>query len=136
MDRVTPTVRSRNMACIRAKDTKPELIVRRYLHQKGLRYRLHVPDLPGKPDLVFVRRRICLFINGCFWHGCTKCTDGKRRPKSNRAYWLPKIRRNKQRDSLHKRRLEQEGWKVVIIWECEITRADQLASLHRVLIEQ
>ncbi len=133
MDRVTSAVRSQNMARIRAKDTTPELTVRRYLHQKGLRYRLHVPDLPGRPDLVFVRQRICLFINGCFWHGCPKCRDGKRRPKSNREYWLPKIDGNKMRDRFNTGRLRRDGWTVLVIWECETRNVHLLARLHRAL---
>ena len=133
MDRVTRAARSHNMARIRAKNTTPELTVRRYLHATGLRYRLHVPDLPGKPDLVFVRRRVCLFVNGCFWHGCPKCTDGRRTPKSNRAYWHRKISGNKQRDRLHKRRLRRDGWTVLVIWECETKKPQRLAQLRKVL---
>lgn len=130
MDRVTPAVRSRNMARIRAKDTTPELIVRRYLHASGLRYRLHVSGLPGKPDLVFVSRRLCLFVNGCFWHGCEKCKEGKRTPRTNQGYWQQKIAGNKQRDRKHARELRREGWKVLVIWECQTTNAPHLARVR------
>lgn len=132
MDRVSPQVRSRMMSRIRSKDTGPELRVRKYLHAAGCRYRLHVSSLPGRPDLVFVRRRICVFVHGCFWHGCPKCADGRRKPLSNQAYWLPKIRRNKRRDRLHTRRLRAAGWKVLMIWECETAN---VRSMERLLMQ-
>jgi len=131
MDRVSATARSRNMARIRSKDTTPELIVRGYLHSTGLRYRLHVANLPGKPDLVFVRQRVCVFVNGCFWHGCPRCKDGSRTPKSNQVYWRQKINGNRRRDRVHVRRLRRDGWKVLIIWECEIDDPHRLAKVHR-----
>jgi len=121
---------------IRGKDTQPELCVRKYLHAAGCRYRLHDSRLPGKPDLVFASRRICLFVHGCFWHGCPKCSDGRRKPKSNRAYWLPKIRRNKRRDLLNARRLRNAGWKVLIIWECEVSNTRKLERLRRALLDR
>ncbi len=133
MDRVTPDIRSRNMARIRDKNTKPELTVRRYLHTSGLRYRLHVPSLAGKPDLVFVRQRICLFVNGCFWHGCPHCADGGRTPKSNQAYWRQKIDGNVQRDRRHARQLQREGWKVLVVWACEISRPGTLVQLRKAI---
>lgn len=120
------------MSRIRSKDTQPELRVRKYLHAAGLRYRLHGAALPGKPDLVFASRRLCVFINGCFWHGCMRCTDGLRRPKTNRTYWLPKISRNKARDKRNIRRLREAGWKVLTIWECEICKK-KLEKLRRVI---
>lgn len=134
MDRVSAYTRSRMMSRIRGKDTLPELRVRKYLHSAGFRYRLHDSKLPGKPDLVFVSRRICLFVHGCFWHACPRCADGRRKPKSNRAYWLPKIRRNKSRDELNKRRLRSAGWKVLIIWECEVLKARNLERLRRTIL--
>jgi DNA mismatch endonuclease (patch repair protein) len=135
MDRVAPDTRSRMMSRIRSKDTKPEMLVRRYLHAAGCGYRLHVSVLPGKPDLVFPRRRLCVFVHGCFWHGCPKCTDGRHKPQSNRAYWLPKIRRNKQRDRSHVRKLQAAGWKVLIIWECELANRRKLEQLRRTVSE-
>lgn len=131
MDHVPPLVRSRMMSQIRSTNTLPELIVRRHLYHAGYRYRLHVSSLPGRPDIVFVRRRICVFVHGCFWHGCPKCRDGRRRPKSNRAYWLAKIRRNRRRDRSHLRKLRSAGWKAFVIWECEIPGGRKLSQLER-----
>jgi DNA mismatch endonuclease (patch repair protein) len=132
-DIFTKAKRSEVMSRIRGKNTQPELLVRKYLHAAGCRYRLHDSKLPGKPDLVFASRRICLFVHGCFWHGCSKCPDGRRKPKSNRAYWLPKIRQNKRRDLLNARRLRDAGWKVLIIWECEVSNTHKLDQLRRAL---
>jgi len=135
VDRVSASTRSRMMSRIRGKNTKPELCVRKYLHSAGCRYRLHVPSLPGKPDLVFVRRRMCVFVHGCFWHGCPKCADGRRKPLSNRDYWLPKIQRNKDRDQQHVRSLTKSGWKVFSIWECELSDVRNLERLLRRIME-
>jgi DNA mismatch endonuclease, patch repair protein len=99
MDTVTPARRSEIMAAIRSKDTAPELAVRRYLHASGLRYRLHRHRLPGRPDLIFPGRRLCLFVHGCFWHGCPHCRHGAREVKSNTSYWSVKLARNKARDA-------------------------------------
>jgi len=129
MDRVSAETRSRMMSRIRGKNTTPELRVRKYLHAAGCRYRLHVQALPGTPDVVFVRKRTCLFVHGCFWHGCTKCIDGRRKPLSNRSYWLPKIRRTKRRDELHAQNLRAAGWKVLEIWECEVWNQRKLRGL-------
>ena len=108
------------MAAIRSAGTKPELIVRRLAHALGYRYRLHARDLPGKPDLVFGPRRRIIFVHGCFWHLHPKddCLDA-RKPKSNRGYWLPKLRRNVERDAEHLATLKKMGWRVLVIWECE-----------------
>ena len=133
MDTVDAKTRSRMMSRIHGKDTQPEMLVRRYLHAAGCRYRLHVSSLPGKPDLVFPRRRVCVFVHGCFWHGCPKCADGRHKPQSNRDYWLKKIRRNKQRDRLHVRKLRATDWKVLIIWECEIAVRRNLKHLRRAI---
>jgi len=114
----TSPERSANMARIRSKDTKPELVVRRSLHRLGFRYRLHVRELPGHPDIVLPKYRTIIEVKGCFWHGHT-CTDG-RIPKSNRAYWLPKLLRNKARDSTNSRRLRRLGWSVRCLWECRV----------------
>jgi len=118
MDTVTPRRRSEIMAAIRSKDTAPELAVRRALHASGLRYRLHAKALPGRPDLVFVRRRVCLFVHGCFWHGCPRCIDGRRAVKSNTGYWSAKIAGNRERDGRHQAALEEAGWTVITFWEC------------------
>jgi DNA mismatch endonuclease (patch repair protein) len=134
-DIFTVAKRSGVMSRIRSKHTLPELNVRKYLHAAGCRFRLHDSKLPGKPDVVFVRKRICLFVHGCFWHGCPKCPDGRRKPKSNRAYWLPKIRRNKQRDKRNISRLRAAGWKVLVIWECESSDVGALKRLKGFILK-
>jgi DNA mismatch endonuclease, patch repair protein len=131
MDKLTPAARSENMSRIRSRNTSPELIVRRYLHRKGLRFRLHARDLPGKPDLVFPGRRVLVFVHGCFWHGCPHCVDGTRRVKSNLSYWSPKIKGNRARDARHAATLGEGGWSVFVIWECEARNAVQLSRLAR-----
>jgi DNA mismatch endonuclease (patch repair protein) len=106
------------MRRIRKVDTKPELAVRRAAHVAGLRFRLHRNDLPGSPDLVFPNRRVALFVHGCFWHqheGCPLC----RQPKSRLEYWLPKLRRNQERDARLATLLADLEWSVMIVWECE-----------------
>jgi len=129
MDRLSPAARSRNMSRIRSRDTAPEVAVRRFLHSQGLRFRLHVRALPGKPDLVFGRRHVCLFVHGCFWHGCPHCTDGTRRVKSNVPYWSEKVAGNRARDERHRAALESAGWTVLVFWECELRNAGRLAAL-------
>ena len=116
-DKLTPERRSANMARIRAKDTRPEMLVRRMVHGLGARYRLHRKDLPGKPDLVFGPRRKVIFVHGCFWH-LHSCRDG-RIPASRRDYWEPKLTRNAARDRAAQAALEAAGWQVLVIWECE-----------------
>lgn len=106
------------MSRIGSRDTTPELFVRRMLHAAGYRYRLHRKDLPGKPDIVFPSRKKIVFIHGCFWHG-HRCSKG-RLPKSNEAFWSGKIRNNRARDRRSTRQLEADGWKVMIVWQCEI----------------
>jgi len=129
MDRVSADVRSRNMARIKSVDTLPERKVRSFLHSQGLRYRLHARNLPGQPDLVFTSRRACVFVHGCFWHGCRKCMDGTHRVKSNQRYWISKIARNKNRDSVALKTLQRNGWKVCVIWECEVENPKRLDKL-------
>jgi DNA mismatch endonuclease (patch repair protein) len=126
MDKISSERRSLNMSKIRSKDTKPELKVRRLLFSKGYRYRIHVSDLPGKPDLVFVRKRVAIFVHGCFWHCHPKesCLDSKI-PKSNSDYWLKKLQRNVVRDAESLSKLQELGWRVLVIWDCE-TRDDEL----------
>lgn len=117
-DIVSPEVRSRMMSGIRAKNTRPELVLRRALHALGFRYRLHVRNLPGKPDLVFPRYRAIIQVHGCFWHrhGCSKTTN----PASNSEFWQMKFARNVDRDREVECRLRELGWRVGIVWECEI----------------
>lgn len=115
--------RSENMRAIRGKNTKPEMDVRSLVHMLGYRFRLHRPDLPGKPDLAFPARRKVIFVHGCFWHSHA-CKPGLT-PRSNREFWLPKLRLNKKRDSKNIKCLDELGWKAMVIWECELkdTRA-------------
>jgi DNA mismatch endonuclease (patch repair protein) len=129
IDIVSPQRRSANMSRIRSRDTKPELTVRHYLHTRGFRYRLHVRQLPGKPDLVFPSRKLCLFVHGCFWHGCPHCIDGTRLVKSNRRFWAAKVQGNRERDSRHFEALQALGWTVLIVWECEVSQPACLSQL-------
>jgi len=117
-DHLSKQRRSENMRRIRSTGMKPEILVRRLVHSLGFRFRLHRKNLPGKPDLVFVRRRKIIFVHGCFWHQHQRCKAG-RLPKSNRGYWRPKLARNVERDAEHLRALKSDGWKVLVIWECE-----------------
>lgn len=134
--RETSPERSANMAKIRSKDTKPELLVRRALHRLGFRYRLHARELPGRPDIVLSKHRTIIEVKGCFWHGHT-CIDG-RVPKSNREYWLPKLLRNQSRDTANARKLRRLGWSVYSLWECRVLKLsqDQLASLLTAMLER
>jgi DNA mismatch endonuclease (patch repair protein) len=106
------------MRAIRSKDTVPEMVVRRLAHALGYRFRLHRPDLPGKPDIVFPGRRKVVFVHGCFWHG-HDCRRGDVHPKTNPDYWRTKIERNKARDAVNLSALEDAGWQVITVWECE-----------------
>ena len=118
-DKVSAEVRSRIMAHVRSKDTKPEMMVRKLLHRLGYRYRLHRPDLPGRPDLTFVSKRKVVFVNGCFWHNHEDCPN-VRLPSSNRDYWLAKLERNSDRDKRNLTLLTKNGWTPMTVWECEL----------------
>lgn len=107
------------MRRIRSEGTKPELIVRKFLHSLGYRYRLHVPGLPGKPDMVFPKFRKVIFVHGCFWHLHKGCKEG-RIPAVHQDYWRPKLLRNVERDVQHQANLRKLGWRCLVIWECEI----------------
>jgi len=113
--------RSENMARIRSKNTGLELHVRNAIYQMGYRYRLHVRELPGKPDIVFPGRRKVIFVHGCFWHQHSGCREG-RVPTSRRDYWVPKLERTVARDAAHIDQLRNAGWEVLVLWECEILR--------------
>ena len=132
MDRLTPQQRHQTMAAIRGKNTKPELIVRKWLWSHGYRYRLNVKSVPGKPDIVMRRFRTAIFVNGCFWHGhfvefgvesvefgvnSSKCC---KIPQSNREFWVNKIRRNQERDQRNYQVLRDNGWQVIVVWECQL----------------
>lgn len=118
-DTVTPEQRRRIMAAVKGKDTKPEMLVRRFLHAAGFRYRLHDRKLPGCPDLVFPSLHTVVFIHGCFWHGHENCKYA-RLPKSNVDFWRSKILRNSERDSRVRIELEKQSWNVIVIWECDL----------------
>jgi len=109
------------MSRVRGRDTKPELFVRRSLHQAGYRFRLHVAGLPGKPDLCFPARGKIILVHGCYWHGHS-CRYGLAQSKTNRRFWQAKLERNRRRDRKVIRRLRSLGWKVLVIWECQIKR--------------
>lgn len=117
------------MRAVKGSNTAPEIAVRKMAHALGYRFRLHRKDLPGCPDLVFVRLRKVIFVHGCFWHGHF-CKRGARVPVTNRSYWEQKIERNRLRDSRSRRALTGLGWKSLIIWECELRKP---AAVHRKL---
>ena len=135
MDKLSPEQRHKNMAAIRGKDTKPEMIVRKGLWRMGFRYRLNHKRLPGHPDLVLKKYRTCIFVNGCFWHGHNvdistfENTDCCKIPKTNREFWIEKIRRNKERDIEEQKRLAEMGWHCITIWECELKPSKREATL-------
>lgn len=127
-DSLTPKERSRRMAAIRGRDTKPELVVRRLVHALGYRYRLHGRGLPGRPDMVFPGRRAVIFVHGCFWHRHPDPTCPLARlPKSRLDFWLPKLEGNRRRDAAILDRLTAAGWRVLTIWECELRNLDMVA---------
>lgn len=130
VDVVDPATRSRMMSGIRSKDTKPELLVRKYLHARGLRFRLHVKDMPGKPDLVFPKYRTVVFVHGCFWHhhaGCKYATM----PSSRTDFWVNKLSDNVARDQYQYAALTGLGWRVLVVWECELSsKTSKLGELY------
>jgi DNA mismatch endonuclease (patch repair protein) len=130
MDRITADQRSANMGAIKSTGTGPEMIVRRLVHAMGYRYRLHRADLPGKPDLVFGPKRKAIFVHGCYWHG-HGCRVGGKGAKSNQQYWGPKISGNRARDQRTAVALRNEGWKILVIWECEIRSGKGLKTRVR-----
>ncbi len=129
MAKLTPDQRYKNMSAIRAKDTKPEIIVRKFLWNRGFRYRLNHPRLPGKPDVVLRKYRTCIFVNGCFWHGHDNCNIFKL-PSSNVEYWNRKITRNKERDIEVQKKLASMGWHSITIWECELKSTKREQTLE------
>lgn len=119
MDKISASLRSENMRRIRSTNTRPEIIVRKIVYRLGFRYRLHVSNLPGKPDLVFRSRKKVIFIHGCFWHQHPACPEG-RIPKSRKSYWVKKLAHNVARDRQHLASLAGEGWRSLVLWECEL----------------
>jgi DNA mismatch endonuclease, patch repair protein len=129
----TPEQRSRNMAAIKGKNTKPELRVRSLLHSMGYRFRLHRKDLPGKPDIVLPKLHLAIFVHGCFWH-CHHCRYGQVVPATRPEFWAAKRDGNVNRDQLKRSELESAGWKVSVVWECQAKSADVLkATLAQIL---
>lgn len=131
MDTLSPENRSKRMSLIRAKDTKPELLIRRLIHAMGYRYRLHVRKLAGIPDLVFRGRKKVIFVHGCIWHGHVGCRLN-RPPKTRLEYWLPKLEGNKLRDQENQIKLREQGWSVFVIWECETQHKNLELLSHKI----
>lgn len=123
----TKEQRSRNMAAIRSKNTKPELMIRRLIHSMGFRYRLHKKDLPGKPDLVFPGLKKVIFVHGCYWH-MHNCKFGKVRPKTNARFWSNKRKSNVVRDKKNITQLKVMKWKSLVVWACQIKNEDRLRA--------
>ena len=149
MDKLSKQQRHNNMAAIRSKDTKPEMIVRSGLWKRGFRYKLNHKRLPGHPDLVLRKYRTCIFVNGCFWHGhnvaLPQMSDGRcqmgdviesseccKIPKTNREFWVAKIRRNKERDKEEQKKLASMGWHCITVWECELTPKKREETLESI----
>ncbi len=144
MGKLSPEQRHKQMAAIRGKDTKPELLVRRGLWKRGFRYRLNHKRLPGHPDIVLRKYRTCIFVNGCFWHGHNVAvaqvnstvlvgdSECCKMPKSNREFWVAKILRNKERDKAEQRKLAEMGWHCITVWECELKPAKREETLESI----
>ena len=126
-DRISSVRRSQNMRAIKSKNTSPEKRVRSSAHRLGLRFRLHRRDLPGSPDLLFPGRKTALFVHGCFWHRHENCSETTT-PKTNTDYWNRKFRRNMERDRESRKKLEEGGWKVLVIWECETKTRESIEA--------
>lgn len=133
-DTFTQSQRSEIMRQVAGKNTKPELVVRSLLHRQGFRFRLHRKDLPGKPDVVLPKWKAAVFVHGCFWHRHPRCKRASM-PADNAEYWLAKFGRNIARDKASRKALEKMGWRVIIVWECELKRLDELGErLQREII--
>lgn len=135
MDHLTPEKRSWNMSRIKSKDTTPERIVRSFLHRNGFRFRLHVKDLPGKPDIVLPKYKTVIEVRGCFWHrhpGCKSATN----PSSNVDFWQKKFAANVSRDERTEQELKKLGWNVIVVWECETDKSNLLTGLPEKIKEE
>lgn len=126
--------RSYNMSRIKGSNTKPEMLVRKFLHSKGYRYRLHNKNLPGKPDLTLTKYKTVIFVNGCFWHGHHECKYFVI-PKTQTDWWKDKIEKTKERDLTALNRLQQLGWKAIIIWECDLKPDKREATLEKLMLK-
>ena len=136
-DNHSKEIRSKNMSHIRSTNTKPEELVRKYLHARGLRYRKNDKRYPGHPDIVLPKYKTCVFVNGCFWHQHTGCRYAVL-PASNQEYWLPKLKRNVERDAANAAQLQAEGWRVITVWECELkkpVRTNTLEKLYATILQ-
>ena len=135
MDTLSRVERSKRMALVRGKDTKPELLVRKIVRSCGYRFRLNVSNLPGKPDIVFPNRRKAIFVHGCFWHRHPGC-DLARLPKSRRQFWVPKLQGNRRRDVRNIEQLRREKWKVCVVWECQLRKITSIEKKIRKFLEK
>lgn len=136
-EKIDRGTRSYIMSKIKKTNTKPEIIVRSFLFKKGLRFRIHANKMPGNPDILLPKYRTVLFINGCFWHCHPGCKYNKP-PKSRQEYWIPKLKRNVERDLNNKMELKKLGWKVIVVWECDLKKIKQektLEKLYRAIIK-
>lgn len=134
MDTFSPKERSEIMRRVRGKNTRPEKAVRSLLHRLGFRFRLYRDDLPGKPDIVLPKHKTIIFVHGCFWHrhaGCSRAST----PATRQEYWLPKFRRTIERDRNNQEKLRDEGWNVILVWECQLDDMDQLAERLQMQIQ-
>ena len=134
MDNRSKEARSRNMSNIPSKNTKPEETVRKYLFAQGLRYRKNVSKLPGKPDIVLPKYKTAVFVNGCFWHGHEGCKYFVP-PKTNTEFWYAKFKYNQERDERNYQKLRDLGWRILIVWECEIRHGDANKRLEQLIEE-
>ena len=131
-DMFSPDKRSEIMAKVHSTNTTPEVRVRKLLHSMGYRFRLHRRDLPGNPDIVLPKYKTVIFVHGCFWHGCPICRHARVRPATNAEYWNKKLDRTMERDKSNVTALEQMGWRVMIIWECETRQKCHLLLIKRI----
>ncbi|MDE5573041.1 MAG: very short patch repair endonuclease [Muribaculaceae bacterium] len=131
-DVLTKEQRHRCMSNVKSKNTKPEIMVRKFLFSNGYRYRVNRKDLPGKPDIVLPKYKTVVFINGCFWHGHPKCKYATI-PATNRDFWLAKINGNVERDKLTREKLSQLGWKVIDIWQCQLKPHEKETTLNQLI---
>ncbi|MEZ5034734.1 MAG: DNA mismatch endonuclease Vsr [Chitinophagaceae bacterium] len=131
-DNRTVEQRSYNMSMIRSTNTKPEILVRKFLFKQGFRYRLHSKKLVGKPDIVMPKYNTVIFVHGCFWHGHSNCKLAKV-PVSNNSFWVDKIETNKKRDKRNVAKLKKHGWKVFVLWECQLAKNKVENTLNKLL---
>ena len=134
MDFVSKEKRSAIMRGVKQRNTKPEMVVRSALHGLGFRFRLHVKDLPGKPDIVLAKYRLAIFVHGCFWHQHSACPTGQRQPTSNTSFWAKKFASNVARDARRENELRELGWNVGTIWECQAAEPAELTKAIRSLL--